>query len=655
MVTRTRWWRVGLLATVLVASATVIWASQRETTGEESPVSSAARTPADTEEAATVEPSGVLGAISSLEKRVDQIAGVCVDWGAAVLFWDGIGRARFTKSGPGVIKDSEQIHQWVAEAQESGLSLEEANFTLVLPFESLDEAGVKALQKELTDRVYAGGPQRSKNATRSFSVKVAEQTKSDGGAQTTTFTAVEAGFPIVVLWLVIGSMFFTVRMGFINIRGFKHAILVTAGRYDAPGDEGEVTHFQALTAALSATIGLGNIAGVAIAVMTGGPGATFWMIMAGFLGMSAKFVECTLGQKYREVRPDGRIMGGAMYYLSRGLKEIKLGGLGAVLGAVFAIICVLGSLGGGNAFQVNQSLNAVQEQVPFLKDYRWVYGLIMAVFVGIVIIGGIRRIAAAAEKIVPSMCIVYVLACTWILIKNGALIPNAIQLIFEGAFTPQAGLGGLLGVLVLGFKRAAFSNEAGVGSAAIAHSAAKTDYPVREGIVALLGPFIDTVVVCTMTALVIVITGAYENPDYAHFAADDNGAGLTSRAMGEEISWFPYVLAVSVVLFAYSTMISWSYYGERCWVYLFGDGSSLVYRLIFVLFVVIGSVVTSTNILVLSDLMILGMAFPNILGVVLLSNGVRRDLNEYWRRYKAGDFEPVSEFDRESDGGSTDL
>jgi AGCS family alanine or glycine:cation symporter len=445
--------------------------------------------------------------------------------------------------------------------------------------------------------------------------------------------------PLAVLWLVMGTLFFTVYMGFINFRAFKHAILVTAGRFDNPEDAGEVTHFQALTAALSATVGLGNIAGVAIAISIGGPGATLWMIVAGVLGMSAKFVECTLGQKYREVRPDGRVMGGAMYYLSKGLAEMGLGPFGKALAVAFAILCIGGSFAGGNAFQVNQSLDAVQATIPALEDFRWLYGLLMTGLVGIVIIGGIRRIATTAEKIVPFMCGVYVLAAAAILLKNFSEVPAALSLIVSEAFSPSAMKGGVIGVLVVGFQRAAFSNEAGVGSAAIAHSAAKTDYPVREGIVALLGPFIDTVVICTMTALVIVITGAYENPALKFYVENDKGAALTSRAMGSEIPGFEYVLAVAVVLFAYSTMISWSYYGERCWAYLFGDRASMSYRIIFLAFVFLGSIASATNVLKFGDLMILGMAFPNILGVVLLSPKVRADLKDYWSRYKAGEFD----------------
>ncbi len=444
--------------------------------------------------------------------------------------------------------------------------------------------------------------------------------------------------PIVVLWLVLGSVYLTLRMGFINLRGFKHAINVTRGKYSNPDDMGEVSHFQALTTALSATVGLGNIAGVAIAVSIGGPGATFWMIVAGLIGMSAKFTECTLGQKYRQVRSDGHVMGGAMYYLSNGLGELGWAKTGRVLAVLFAILCIGGSLGGGNTFQVNQSMGALQESMPFRVAYPWIYGLAMSLLVGVVIIGGIRRIAEVADKIVPSMVAIYVAAALFILFDNFSVIPNAFGAILDGAFTPEAGYGGFIGVLVQGFRRAAFSNEAGAGSAAIAHSAARTPYPVREGIVALLEPFIDTVVVCTMTALVIVITGSYANPDNAALIAGNNGAALTSRAFGQHISWFPYVLGVCVLLFAFSTMISWSYYGERCWTYLVGDGKSRIFQFVFVIFTFLGSVVTATNILNFGDLMILGMAFPNLFGVLLLSNKVRVDLDAYWAKYKNNEF-----------------
>ncbi len=448
-----------------------------------------------------------------------------------------------------------------------------------------------------------------------------------------------ANIPLAVIWLVLGATFFTFRMGFINLRAFKHAIEVVSGRYDKPEDSGEVTHFQALTAALSATVGLGNIAGVAIAIGVGGPGAMFWMIVAGFLGMTSKFVECTLGQKYRQVRPDGQVMGGAMFYLSNGLAGLGLKPLGSVLAVLFALLCIGGSFGGGNAFQVNQSLNAVSESVPFLAENRWLYGLVMTFMVGIVIIGGIRRIAATAEKIVPAMCLIYVLACLAIILMNASEVPTALAAIFQEAFRVESAFGGIIGVMVQGFKRAAFSNEAGVGSAAIAHAAAKTEYPIREGVVALLGPFIDTIVICTMTALVIVITGAYANPEYQAFIDANQGATLTSKAMGEQIAWFPYVLSAAVVLFAYSTMISWSYYGERCWAYLVGERLSMVYRVLFLVFTFLGSIVSSTNVLDLSDLMILGMAFPNILGVVFLTNQVKRDLDDYWAKYQSGELD----------------
>jgi AGCS family alanine or glycine:cation symporter len=454
--------------------------------------------------------------------------------------------------------------------------------------------------------------------------------------------------PLIVLWLVFGALFFTLRMRFVNLRLFRHAIDVVRGKYTNPNSVGEVSHFQALTSALSATVGLGNIAGVAIAVGIGGPGATFWMIVAGFLGMASKFTECTLGQKYRTVSESGEVMGGAMHYLSRGLKsERGLPKVGQGLAILFCILCVGASFGGGNAFQVKQSLEAVAEVVPFLAESQWVYGVVMAVAVGIVILGGIKSIAQTAEKIVPLMCGVYLLAALYVILANASEVPHAFDLIFSGAFSPDALYGGAVGVLVVGFKRAAFSNEAGIGSAAIAHAAAKTEYPVREGVVALLEPFIDTIVVCTMTALVIVITGAYQNPEYGALIANNKGAALTSQAMGEVISFFPYVLSVAVVLFAYSTMISWSYYGERCWSWLFGeDGAlfsmgkyaSLIYKMIFLVFAFLGSIVTATNILDFSDLMILGMALPNIYGLLLLTRGVRKDLDSYEEKLHAGAF-----------------
>ena len=445
--------------------------------------------------------------------------------------------------------------------------------------------------------------------------------------------------PLVVAWLLAGALFFTFRMRFVNIRLFKHAIDLVRGKHESKDKEGEVTHFQALTTALSATVGLGNIAGVAIAIGTGGPGATFWMILVGFLGMSSKFTECLLGQRYRKIRPDGKIMGGAMHYLSDGLKDLNYKHLGGFLAGLFCLLCIGGSFGGGNAFQVGQSLDLIKSVFPMLNDYPWVYGLIMTSLVGLVILGGIKGIARVASKIVPAMCGVYLLACIVILVMHLDAIPAAFSLIFKSAFSFEAGFGGFLGILIIGVKRAVFSNEAGIGSAAIAHSAAKVSHPAEEGVVALLEPFIDTIVVCTMTALVIIITGVYEP---SSFGSDPNqqealqgyidgnkGGALTSAAMASVIPWFPYVLSVAVFLFAFSTMISWSYYGERCWVWLFGDRSSLTYKLFFLLFSFLGSVITAKNILDFSDLMILGMAFPNILGMLFLSRIVSKDLKDY--------------------------
>lgn len=448
-----------------------------------------------------------------------------------------------------------------------------------------------------------------------------------------------ASLPFIVCWLVAGAVFLTIRMGFINLRLFRHAFHIIRGRYTLPGAKGDVTSFQALTTALSATVGLGNIAGVALAVSVGGPGATFWMIVAGLLGMTTKFTEATVAQMYREVRPDGFVMGGAMEYLSRGFAERGWGRAGKTLAILFCVLAIGASFGGGNAFQVSQSLTAVKQQVTIFAELPWLYGAIMAFLVGVVIIGGIRRIAHTAEAIVPLMVLIYLLACLWIVLSHAAEVPGVLALIVVKAFSLEAGLGGLLGVMVQGFQRAAFSNEAGIGSAAIAHAAARVVYPVRQGIVALMEPFIDTVVICTMTALVIVITGVYNDPQYADLIQSRQGAALTSMAFGSVISWFPIVLSVSVVLFAYSTMISWSYYGERCWAYMFGERASIAYRIMFVIFVVIGSVTSATNILDFSDLMLLSMAFPNLFALYLLQGKVRSSLTSYLDKLRSGELD----------------
>lgn len=558
--------------------------------------------------------------------------------------------------------------------------------------------------------------------------------------------------PIVVIVLVGGAIFFTLRFTFINIRGFFHAISVLRGTYDDPDAPGEVTHFQALSSALSATVGLGNIAGVAIAVSLGGPGAVFWMMVAAFFGMVSKFAECTLGQMYRQVDENGEVRGGPMVYLREGLADLGFPGIGKVLSVLFAVLCIGGSFGGGNMFQANQSFAAMSKLIPALggehaqgtivlvvdepieidrrrhliqfkttptdeetepvvfnpvddvavkttdwaqtedgfehrfdvvatntgplsnldagsvdtvelaavegrdvtwttiegamvvnpektrggtDDFGWLYGLLLAVLVGIVIIGGIKRIGKIADKIVPAMVVLYVISALAIIILHANEVPGAVAEIFRQAFSPDAAYGGFLGVLIQGVRRAAFSNEAGVGSAAIAHSAAKTKEPVREGLVALLEPFIDTIVVCFMTGSVIVVTGVYADPATAGL----DGVLLTGAAFDKGLaSYADVLLSIAVVLFAFSTMISWSYYGERCWSYLFGTDQTRAYRVLFCVFVWIGCVSSLGNVLDFSDLMILSMAFPNIIGVVWLSGKVRRALDDYWTRYKNDEF-----------------
>jgi len=454
------------------------------------------------------------------------------------------------------------------------------------------------------------------------------------------FTSLPLGhgisMPFVIIWLLAGAIIFTVYMGFINIRGFKHAVDVVRGRFDDPNDPGEVSHFQALTAALSGTVGLGNIAGVAIAVSLGGPGATFWMITAGFLGMSSKFVECTLGVKYRNVHADGTVSGGPMYYLSKGLSKRGLGRLGRICAVLFAIFCVGGSFGGGNMSQINQAteqlVSVTGGENSILYGREWIFGATIAIIVALIIIGGIKSIARVTEKIVPFMIAIYLGAAIFILFSNFSMIPEAFASIISGAFGTKSLAGGLVGVLIVGFQRAAFSNEAGVGSASIAHSAARTDEPISEGVVALLEPFIDTVVVCTMTALVIIITGSID-PN------ETEGVSLTSRAFESTISWFPYILLIAVILFALSTMISWSYYGLKSWTYLFGESklNDIIYKVTFCIFIIAGSVLPLTSVFYFSDAMIFAMAFPNVLGLYILAPEINRDLKSYLSRVKSGE------------------
>lgn len=446
-----------------------------------------------------------------------------------------------------------------------------------------------------------------------------------------------SGVPLIVVWLVVGAVFFTFYFKFINFKAFGHAIDLVRGKYENPNDPGEVSHFQALSTALSATVGLGNIAGVAVAVSLGGPGATFWMILAGLLGMSTKFCECTLGVMYREVHADGSVSGGPMYYLSKGLAERGMPGLGRVMAVLFAIMCIVGAFGAGNMFQANQSFQQVMNVTGgaegFMADKAWLFGLIMAGVVGAVIIGGIKSIATVTEKLVPFMAMIYIAAALTIIIIHIDQLPNAITAIISGAFSAEGVAGGFVGVLIQGFKRAAFSNEAGIGSAAIAHSAVRTKEPITEGIVSLLEPFIDTVVICTMTALVIVITGQYQNVNGI------SGVQLTSNAFAAGISWFPYVLALAVILFAFSTLIAWSYYGNKAWNYLFGDSpvSDFIYKISYCAFVVIGATMTLGSVIDFADAMIFAMALINIAGLYLLAPVVKRELAIYWDKLQSGE------------------
>lgn len=527
----------------------------------------------------------------------------------------------------------------------------------------------------------------------------------------------EFTIPFVLIWLVVGALIFTIYMGFIQFRAFGHAIAVVRGKYDDPNDTGEVSHFQALTAALSGTVGVGNIAGVAFAVAIGGPGATFWMIIAGLLGMASKFTECTLGVMYRNVNPDGSVSGGPMYYLDKGMKELGMGKFGKVLAVLFAIACIGGSFGGGNMVQINQATNQLVDvtggdfqrgevgglaitlgqtetaidsiayvqqisrkeihitpddpatlasiqsviqasddkvqmkvengkilanrDVSFFANQGWIFGVMMAIVVAIVIIGGIKSIARVTDKVVPFMVGVYVLGALVVLGYHFTDIPAAFGLIFSSAFNGDALYGGAIGVLIQGFRRAAFSNEAGVGSASIAHSAVKTNEPISEGVVALLEPFIDTVVICTMTALVIIVTNyggaGAEASFYGREVVGD--IGLTSNSFASVISWFPPVLGIAVILFALSTMISWSYYGLKCWTYIFGESKTneIVYKVLFCMFVIIGSAISASAVFDFGDAMIFAMCFPNVFGLYFLMPKVREAFKNYMGRVKSGE------------------
>ncbi|WP_233900096.1 alanine/glycine:cation symporter family protein [Tenacibaculum piscium] len=468
--------------------------------------------------------------------------------------------------------------------------------------------------------------------------------------------------PLVIIMLLASGLIFTVLFKFVNIRLFPTSINIVRGKYDeidhvtmdvmegdptpggdaietirVEGADGEVSHFQALTAALSGTVGLGNIAGVAVALSLGGPGATLWMIVAGLIGMSSKFVECTLGVKYRDVGEDGTIYGGPMYYLRKGLADVGKTTLGKVLAALFAIMVVGGSLGGGNMFQANQAAQQFGSMIGSNDlSTALTFGIVMSILVGVVIIGGIKRIGNITEKIVPFMVGIYVLAAVVILVANFSQIGGAFVQIWDGAFNTKGISGGILGVLIIGFQRAAFSNEAGVGSAAIAHSAVRTKYPASEGLVALLEPFIDTVVVCTMTALVIIITNS--NGDIMTYGTKSpDGVLATSKAFASVLPWFPYILTMAVVLFAFSTMLSWSYYGLQGWMFLFGrsKAADYAYKILFCLFVIIGSAASLGAVTDFSDAMIFAMAVPNVIGLFFLYPKVKEELTKYLSAIKA--------------------
>jgi len=453
-------------------------------------------------------------------------------------------------------------------------------------------------------------------------------------------------FPWIVMWLVIGATVFTLYFGFIQFRAIRHSIDLVKGDYSDPDDAGEVSHFQALATALSGTVGLGNIAGVAVAIGIGGPGATFWMVLAGLMGMASKFTECTLGVHYRNEYADGSVSGGPMYYISKGFKERNIPG-GKFLAVLFSIFLLLGAIGGGNMFQANQAHAQIS---GIVGDYPgWITGVVFAAVVFAVIVGGIKSIARVTEKVVPFMAIMYVSAALVILLLNYDKIGWAFGQIFEGAFTGLGVAGGMVGALIQGFKRAAFSNEAGVGSAAIAHSAVKTKEPITEGLVSLLEPFIDTVIICTMTALVIIITGQLLiDPATGLYMVEGgkiatvggtSGVGLTSAAFGSAVSWFPFVLAIAVVLFAFSTMISWSYYGLKGWTYLFGEGKNkeMIFKIIFCIFVIIGAAANLGPVIDFSDAAIFAMAVVNISALYVLMPVVKELLNSYMSRLKSGE------------------
>lgn len=458
----------------------------------------------------------------------------------------------------------------------------------------------------------------------------------------TTINIAGVDTPLLVIWLTMGMLFFTFYLNFINFRGFKQAIRIVRGVYDNPNDPGEVTHFQALSTALSNTVGLGNIAGVAVAISIGGPGATFWMILAGIFGMATKFVEVTLGHKYRVIHEDGTISGGPMYYMSQGLANRGLPNIGKFLAALAAVSAIIGGFGSGAMFQTNQSTQQLGSVITSFTGYniegsQWVLGAIIAALVGFVIIGGLKRIVHVTQVLVPFMAIFYLTSALIVIIYNYQEVPQAFITIFEGAFAPIGVAGGFIGVFIQGIKRATFSNEAGLGYASIAHAPAKTTEPVAEGLVALLEPFIDTVLVCTATALVIIITGAYLNP------ANLNGIALTSAAFGSVVSWFPYLLSIAAVLFAFSTMIASFYFSQRAFIYLVKSPSfaaDITFKLLFLAAIIAGASMDLSAAINFADASYMAIAFPNLLALYIMAPEVKLMLKDYMRRLDNGEILP---------------
>lgn len=462
-----------------------------------------------------------------------------------------------------------------------------------------------------------------------FSIYTAEVVGEDG-------EIIKSEFPLIVLVLVLGGIYFTVRYGFINLRLFVHAIQVVMGKYDRKDDTGEISHFQALTSALSATVGLGNIAGVAIAITLGGPGAVFWMWVTAFFGMSLKFSECTLAQIYRRVDENGVVQGGPMVYLDEGIKELypSFAIFGKIFAVIFASLMILAAFGAGNMFQANQTASIIA--LLFFDNEKSLVlqlgiGIVMAFFAGIVIIGGIKRIGEITSKLVPVMCVFYCTVCLIIILMNISHVGPMLSSIFTSAFSPDAAFGGFVGVLVQGMRRAAFSNEAGLGSSSVAHAAAKTEEPVREGVVAMMEPFIDTLMICTMTALTILITEAHMTGEGLE------GVEITAHAFAQLGGAVPLVLGLAVFVFAYSTMISWGYYAERCVEYLFGKGAIMMFRVIYVFVITIAPVMSLGAILDFADILLLTLAFPNIIGMMLLFKKAKPLVDDYVRRLKSGE------------------